>query len=308
MSVSAPAGVSDIAAGLLDGTGFRAPSLIVTVWGDTIAPAGVAVWLGSLIRLAADFGLNERVVRTAVYRLQKDGWLESEQSGRRSYYRLAPSGRHLTAAADQRIYRTGLPDWDGDWLTLIAGPEIDPVRERLSRELVLQGFGVAAPGVFVRPDAALDDVREILADFGAADRIAVFRSREPGGAGGAAARELVARAWDHDAIATGYREFIALFGPLEDRSAGLPPRDAFIVRTLLVHEFRRVTLRDPMLPAELMTAGWPGVEARELAGAIYRRVAAAAQSHAREVLETRSGRLPNPGPAYYHRFGGIAGD
>ena len=31
--------------------------------------------LGSLIRLAAPFGLTERLVRTSVARLARDGWL-----------------------------------------------------------------------------------------------------------------------------------------------------------------------------------------------------------------------------------------
>src|SRR6266700_1950701 len=53
----------------------RAKSLIVTVWGDALAPHGSAVWLAGLIRLMAPFGINERLVRTSVFRLSQDGWL-----------------------------------------------------------------------------------------------------------------------------------------------------------------------------------------------------------------------------------------
>src|SRR5436190_15250989 len=62
----------------------RAKSLVVTVWGDALAPHGGAVWLSGLIRLLAPLGLNERLVRTSVYRLARDGWLASRQAGRRS--------------------------------------------------------------------------------------------------------------------------------------------------------------------------------------------------------------------------------
>src|SRR4029453_14301246 len=52
----------------------RAKSLVVTVWGDAIAPHGGAVWLSGLIKLLAPLGLNERLVRTSVYRLAQEGW------------------------------------------------------------------------------------------------------------------------------------------------------------------------------------------------------------------------------------------
>src|SRR5256884_4766152 len=42
---------------------LRGGSLLITVFGDSIAPRGGAVTLGSLIRLAAPFGLTERLVR-----------------------------------------------------------------------------------------------------------------------------------------------------------------------------------------------------------------------------------------------------
>ena len=40
---------------------LRAGSLITTVFGDAIAPRGGTVWLGSLIRVMADFGINATV-------------------------------------------------------------------------------------------------------------------------------------------------------------------------------------------------------------------------------------------------------
>lgn len=301
MSLVAPA---DLSGQLLDQIEFRAPSLLVTIWGDTIAPTGDAVWLGSLIRLAAEFGLNERVVRTAVFRLQKDGWLQSRQEGRRSYYDLAPAGRHLTTAADVRIYRAAAPGWDGSWLTLVAtGPGAGP-RDRLTRELLLQGFGLAAPGVFVRPDGDAEEARTLVADLGAADTVAVFASRDVASDGLGALKALVAQAWDHAAIDRGYAGFIRTFAPVAPLAASLSGADAFIVQTLLVHEFRRITLRDPMLPSVLLPPGQSGGEARVLSGTIYGATRAAAADFATNILEGHGGRLSKPGAAYYHRFTG----
>ena len=77
--------------GLLARLKPNAKSLIVTLFGDAISPHGGVVWLGSLVDLVAPFGLNERVVRTSVFRLSKDGWLTSTQVGRRSAYGLTDS-------------------------------------------------------------------------------------------------------------------------------------------------------------------------------------------------------------------------
>jgi hypothetical protein len=41
-------------------TQVRAPSLIITVWGDAIVPHGGAVMLPGLLRLLSPLGLNER--------------------------------------------------------------------------------------------------------------------------------------------------------------------------------------------------------------------------------------------------------
>src|SRR3979490_1370500 len=72
---------------------LRGGSLIVTIFGDSIMPRGGAVALGSLIALAAPFGLNERLVRTATARLAKDGWLDGRRAGKVREYHLSPGGR-----------------------------------------------------------------------------------------------------------------------------------------------------------------------------------------------------------------------
>src|ERR1700730_10864216 len=63
---------------------LRGGSLLVTIFGDAIAPRGGAVTLASLIDLAAPFGLNERLVRTSMARLAADGWLQNRRRGRLS--------------------------------------------------------------------------------------------------------------------------------------------------------------------------------------------------------------------------------
>src|SRR4030095_11506071 len=93
----------------------RAKSLIVTVWGDALAPHGGAGWLAGLIRLMAPFGINERLVRTSVFRLAQDGWLAATTHGRTSRYRLTQEGKRRFDDAYRRIYTQAEGGWGGAW-------------------------------------------------------------------------------------------------------------------------------------------------------------------------------------------------
>ena len=55
----------------------RAKSLCVSLLGDALAPHGGAIWLGDLIELLAPLGINERLLRTSVFRLVAQNWLQS---------------------------------------------------------------------------------------------------------------------------------------------------------------------------------------------------------------------------------------
>ena len=82
-------------------------------------------------------------------------------------------------------------------------------------------------------------------------------------------------------------------------------RSAFLVRTLLIQEYRKVLLRDPWLPAELLPADWQGAAAYQLCRNIYSRVYAAADEFMSNEFETADGPLPPPSPEFYARFGGL---
>src|SRR5690242_1836566 len=131
----------------------RARSLVITVWGDALAPHGGEAWLAGLIPLLAPLGINERLTRTSVFRLARDGWLAAETQGRHSRYRLTAEGRARFEAAYRRIYAPPPGDWSGEWEIVIDPPLAASAAERarLRDELRWDGFGTLASGLYVRP-------------------------------------------------------------------------------------------------------------------------------------------------------------
>ncbi len=290
----------------------RAKSLLVTVWGDAVAPHGAGIWLGSLIRLVAPLGLNERLVRTSVLRLTREGWFTVARVGRRSYYGLTEFGhKALVADPPRRIYAAAPTPWDGTWHLILTGlgpGRIDrETRLQLRRELTWLGFGAVAPGVFAHPSPDRAGMERVLGKLGVADRVEIMTAT-PERLRAERSRDLLQSCWDLEALAAAYRRFIERFRPVWQALEKAPdpdPETCFTLRVLLIHEYRRMILRDPELPAELLSPDWAGTSARVLCRNLYRRAAPAAERHAMAVLETADGPLPEPRPYYFQRFGGL---
>ena len=141
----------------------QAGSLIVSVFGDAVMPRGSRIWLGSLIRLLEPLELNERLIRTSVFRLAKEEWLCSEPAGRRTDYLLAPAGQRRFAEASRHIYAARAPQWDRRWrLIMLVGELAGKPREQLKRALFWQGFGMLGSDCFVHPSVDLTNAFDAL--------------------------------------------------------------------------------------------------------------------------------------------------
>jgi phenylacetic acid degradation operon negative regulatory protein len=72
---------------------------------------------------------------------------------------------------------------------------------------------------------------------------------------------------------------------------------------MLIHYYRRVVLRDPLLPTALLPRDWPGSAARNLCGEIYRAVLPASEQWLDRHGTNESGPLPAAGKELARRFG-----
>ncbi len=237
---------------------LRVGSLVVTMFGDAIVPRGGRVALGVLQDLMGRLRVEPGALRTAMSRLASDGWVIREREGRNAYYRLAEEGRHAFDRATRRIYASGPPVWNGAWTVAIAPPDD---ADGVLTDAASLGFVRVNGNVYLRPET--EGVPEIGEALSGALIVHGSSAEHP---------ETFHLLWPSHEIGNAYRMLIADFAALGSAIEGdkhLGGLDAMAARILLVHDWRRIVLRDPGLPSQLLPADWPGEEARALVRRIH---------------------------------------
>jgi phenylacetic acid degradation operon negative regulatory protein len=178
-------------------------------------------------------------------------------------------------------------------------------RNELKEELIWRGFGELTGNVFAHPELDSYSLTKQRSAPGLLSKVIVFDANL---ADGDAPQRLVSLGWDLEDLGLRYQRFVKRFervlAVLQDVRA-LDHQASFIVRTLLIHEYRRLHLRDPLLPPRLLRANWPGAQAAALCRDIYARVFAASEAHLSRVAAQLDGPLPPPDASVMQRFGGI---
>jgi phenylacetic acid degradation operon negative regulatory protein len=284
--------ISPPVARLQRGLVLRANSLLITLYGDVMAQRDQAVWLGSLIQLAELFGLSARLVRTSAFRLSADEWLACTRLGRRSFYTLTAAGLQRVQHAARRIYDFQPPEWDGLWTLAILGAGIPAsARLHLKRELRWEGFGELSPNVFAHPHASRASLKDILSASSAAEKTVVLSAQSMAGYSGKPLQTVMHATFKLDQVEAAFKQFVTRFEPMPKIAARLSPVEAFFVRTLLIHEYRKVLLRDPNLPQALLPANWPGLRARQLCESLYGQLLTNSEVFLQAQVQTLDGKL-----------------
>jgi len=269
----------------------RTGSIVITLFGDAIVPRGGSVWLETLLEFFKTIDIDSGVVRTAMSRLANDGWLERNKVGRNSFYRLADKGRLTFDAAVKHVYNPQSPDWTGRFELLLIANSGD--REASREALQEVGFGSPLPGVWIAPSGV--PVPQVAAR---AIRLEVSAEDDNG-------RRLLSESWPLHRTADAYLKFMKTFEPLRrliGRRERLSDTDAITARILMIHYYRRVVLHDPLLPAALLPADWPGSAARQLCREIYRGLLSASEQWLDRHGSNETGHLPAAGAELGRRF------
>jgi len=274
----------------------RVWSLIITLFGDAIVPRGGVIGLASIQEIFAQMQIEENAVRTAMSRLAKEGWLKRIKHGRQSFYKLAPEGMGQFESATQRIYAKEDKHWPGEFDLVIVKPLGSKARDTFKAKMIELGFGSPASDVYIRP--ACD--QPIPTD----DTIAMLKSQSQSNE---MLRQLVDASWPIESLQAGYESILTKYKSAlkgVNAATNITPMDALVLRTLLIHDWRRVVLKDVELPDALRPDDWAGERARKMVGALYHGLLEPSETQLTACFAGPNAVLPTAEPAIHQRFKG----
>jgi len=214
---------------------MRVWSLLVTVFGD-LAP-DCPLDGPTLSALMDGIGIKPEATRVALHRLRADGWITSQKKGRISEHRLTPKGRRDSEAARPRIY--GRPNTKETPAKVIlmreAGNALDPaVFASIGPRLFMCGQDAVAPS----------------------DAMTLATSDIPKWLGHQIEPTVLLRSYE------------ALFSVLNqidsEVTAPSSPLEIAMLRVMIVHAWRRLVLKHPILPRTAHTPEWREHDCRAL--------------------------------------------
>ncbi|HGW3734917.1 phenylacetic acid degradation operon negative regulatory protein PaaX [Acinetobacter baumannii] len=286
-------------------------SLISTIFGDSVLHRGGNISLASLIQLLELFGFNDRAVRTSVFRLVKNDWLCSDKIGRTSFYRITDSSRSTYLQAEQRIYNDQMKEWDHYWDLILMSSLDTENKALLKKELEWLGFANISTNLMAYPGCNRIELQRLLVDLNMSEQVVVFKAETLQLFNNSVDTigRMLRTNWPIDELRQRYLQFLDIFREigvlLMQENEQLERVQAFQIRTLLIHYYRRILLKDPALPLELLPTDWPAISARTLSMNIYKKVFEPADEYFLSVAATAEGPMPNATAHYWRRFGGL---
>jgi phenylacetic acid degradation operon negative regulatory protein len=268
-------------------------TVVFTLYGQYVLPRCGEIWIGSLIRAMIPLDFSAGAVRTVVSRMKRKGYLESQQVGRESFYRLTDMGLNEVRWGGVRM--RVLPDsqWDGQWtvVTYSIPEEHRDRRGALRWMLHVWGFGPLAPGVWVSPGLLPREAERVCREIDVWKYLEVFRAEH---VGPSQPHDVVARAWPQlDALGDLYRTYIAKHETvLRDCEAGaLDDEKCFAAHLQCACEFVAITLHDPALPTRLLPANCPRPAAQLLFEGIAQALKEPAGRFFDSIYKTTKGQI-----------------
>ncbi len=259
-------------------------TVVFTLFGQYVLPRCGEIWIGSLIQAVAPLGLSAGAVRTVVSRMKRKGYLESQQVGRESFYRLTDMGLNEVRWGGVRMRVLPGSQWDGQWtvVTYSIPEEHRDRRSALRWMLHVWGFGPLAPGVWVSPGLLPREAEKVCREIDVWKYLEVFRADH---VGPSQPHDVVARAWPQlEALGDLYQTYIAKHEMvLRDCEAGdLDDERCFAAHLQCACEFVATTLHDPALPTCLLPANCP----RPAAQLLFEKIAQALKEPAGRFFDS----------------------
>ena len=193
------------------------------------------------------------------------------------------SQRTPTAGSTPTIRSSGTASWT---FAAVDTPLIPAAeRDRIVKHLRWHGFVALGRGLLASPSVTLQGLQELLplvepaavVPTGCAQLADLDRLVDEG---------FFAAAFRTAETESAYWDFLSRYEPWHGCDIqGSAPLDAYALRTMLVHDFRRIRLRAPDIPSQLLPPNWIGDRAYERAADLYHRLSPQAAEALGEGLE-----------------------
>jgi len=225
--------LSDLTADLRGLGGQRVWSLMISLFGDLAQNEGDAIEGPVLSEIMGHMAVKPEAARVALHRLRNDGWIASAKSGRIRQHSLTAEGRRQSALASPRIYAR--PPVGGEaWQVVLTAETTGGIA----------GYSALMPRVYLGPAAMPAPKGALVLEGGAVPD------------------------WVRDQLTPHHltEDYAHLLNTLKSLStalsanAALTPMQVAVLRCLIVHNWRRLVLKHPMLPLELIDTRWPGYQ------------------------------------------------
>lgn len=263
------------------GRGPQPRTTIVTFLGAVVRPLGGWMPIAAAVDLLGEVGIDAPSVRTAVFRLKKNGWLDpASRAGARGYL-LTEEANTTLAAGDEVIWHARKPaDLSDGWCIVHFGvPEsLRAKRHQLRSHLTSLGFGNVGTALWIAPARMRQAAERAIEDLALDDYAAIFVGDYFGPQD---LTRVLYDSWDLAAIDQGYRDFIDAYRGEPRQMSGLTDAEAFAAYLTMLDRWRKLPFRDPGLPRAVLAADWPAGAAVALFEELVAVLEGPALDHAR---------------------------
>lgn len=234
---------------------LRVWSIVVTIFGDLVQPRGTPISTQELLQLTSAIGIEGNALRTAMSRLAKEGWVTRHKQGRTSAYSLNQSGANTFLTASERIYNPSFFSTNTDWYLTICKEQIDQAAIHhttsflINKTTVLSHEPIAYNDCFMLK-TTIEDVPDWVKS------------------------QLIPQI-----LSDNYKTLHDLLCSIDIAQAkSLSPLEAMALRFIAIHFWRRLVLRHPLLPANLMNSDWVGSKTHSMMRELYAQIIAPSEN------------------------------
>ncbi len=231
-----------------------------------------------LYRVAVECGIGIETVRSCMRRLIAEALFFRDGEGREAVFHSTASGRALLDVTEHRHRLAYAQDaagrgWDRRWrIVSFAIPEHRrAARDSFRDHLLALGGASIQPGVYLSPHRWGTDISSEADRLDIVEHVSMCSTDELTVAGVTDPRELVAKLWPLDEVASRYRSFIETYREVPRSLEALRRRGGRLSEHDFLPGVLQVAIRfnscfelDPLLPPELLPRPWPGREARDI--------------------------------------------